>query len=167
MSHTHHHQFHHAALRWKGVPTTKMIRLLPLLCAALLQAQSPWDGYWQLDAARSSPNAREGAAADYRFHILRDGSLTWEIPSLREVVNGRTDGKPMPIRRPGAPKDLSLSVQRVNDQVLHYQVHLRGVLQGEGRMTLVEDGKAWVDITWPAGKPEHAAVVVYVKRESH
>lgn len=30
-------------------------------------------------------------------------------------------------------------------------------------MTLVDEGKAWVDISWPAGQPQKAGELVYVK----
>jgi hypothetical protein len=31
-------------------------------------------------------------------------------------------------------------------------------------MTLVDNGKAWVDISWPAGQPQYAGELVYVKQ---
>ena len=32
-------------------------------------------------------------------------------------------------------------------------------------MTLVEDGKAWEDLSWPTGKPHYAGELVYVKQQ--
>jgi len=49
-------------------------------------------------------------------------------------------------------------------EVLIYKVARNGKPQGEGRMTLVENGKAWVDISWPAGQPQYAGEVIYVKQ---
>ena len=132
--------------------------------AAQSPAQSPWNGAWTLDAARSSPDAKEGAADGYVFHIGRDGRIRWEIPSLGEVVTGRVDGQPMPIRRPGAPAGLTLAVRPDGPRGLRYTVAHNGTPVGEGRMTLVEDGRAWADITWQAGRPEHAQLVVYVRK---
>lgn len=123
---------------------------------------SPWDGAWTLDLKRSSADAADGAADGYAFSIQPDGRIRWEIPSLKEVVTGKTDGKPMAIRRPGAPADMMLSVTQDGPTVLRYKVTRGGKPFGEGRMTLIEDGKAWVDITWATGKPESARELVYL-----
>ncbi len=130
----------------------------------LARGTSRWDGAWVLDTARSGPEARDGAADGYVFHLQPDGRIRWEIPSLGEVVTGRTDGRPMPVRRPGAPPGLTLAVRRDGPTVLRYAVARNGTPLGEGRMTLVEGGRAWVDLTWPAGRPEQARVVVYARR---
>jgi len=137
-----------------------------LACASpALAAGSPWNGTWKLDPVRSSPGAKEGAAEDYRFNIRPDGQIRWEIPSLKEVVTGKTDGRPMVIRRVTPVPGLTLSVRPDGPAVLLYQVSLNGRPQGEGRMTLVENGRSWVDITWPAGRPERASEVVYVREK--
>jgi len=127
-------------------------------------AVSPWDGSWKLDPARSSPVAKEGAAEGYRFSLRGDGRIRWEIPSLDEVVEGRTDGRPMRIRRPNGPAGMTLSVTREGSRVLLYRVARNGRPLGQGRMTLVDDGTAWVDIVWGAGHPETAHSIVYVRQ---
>ncbi len=88
----------------------------------------------------------------------------WEIPSLGEVVTGKTDGVPMEIHRTKPSPGLTLSVTAEGPEVLIYKVARNGKPEGEGRMTLVENGKAWVDISWPAGQPQYAGEVVYVKQ---
>lgn len=144
--------------------------MLMLLAAALSIVAapgpnpSPWDGDWVLDAARSSPVAKEGAADGYRFHIVGD-SIRWEIPSLGEVVTGHLDGRPMVIHRereksPG----LTLSVRAEGPGVLVYTVKSNGKAEGGGRMTLIDGGKAWIDLTRAAGSAMWGAAVTYVKR---
>jgi len=79
--------------------------------------------------------------------LQADGGITWEIPSLGEVVRGKTDGQPMPVHRLKPTPGLTLSVKAEGPTVLLYTVARDGKPPGEGRMTLVEDGKAWVDIS--------------------
>jgi hypothetical protein len=139
-----------------------------LLTAALLAtaagpAASPWDGAWALSASRNTPEMKAQAAADYRFDLQPDGAIRWEIPSLKEVVVGRTDGTPMPIVRGGRDAGLTLAVTAVSPYVLTYQVARAGRPVGEGRMTLIENGAAWVDISCPFGKPQYCGAVVYTR----
>lgn len=134
--------------------------------AAAHPAANPWNGAWALDTTRSSPGATDAAAPGYVFTIRPDGRLRWEIPALQEVVRGRIDGRPMPIHSPTAPGGLTLSVRPAGPRVLRYAVALHGAPEGEGRMTLVDGGRAWVDISWPAGRPERARAVVYVRPKS-
>ena len=70
----------------------------------------------------------------------------------------------MPIRRPGAPDGLSLSVWPEGPRVLRYKVALRGTEQGQGRMTLAEDGKSWTDVPLDHSRPVDKLLMVYVKQ---
>ena len=146
----------------------KFLAAAALTCAiyssAALAADNPWNGSWKLDASRSTPGVKDQAAEGYRFSIQPDGQIKWEIPSLGEVVTGKVDGQPMAIHRSKPTPGLTLSVLPDGPRVLCYKVARNGKPQGEGRMTLVENGKAWVDISWPAGQPEYAGVVVYVRQ---
>jgi len=129
--------------------------LLCLSAAPALADENPWNGAWTLDAGRSTPGIKDQAAPGYVFTLQPDGQIRWEIPAIGEVVTGRTDGEP----RPG----MTLAVQTDGPRVMTYKVAIMGKPEGEGRMTLVENGKAWVDISWPAGKPEYAGALVYVR----
>ncbi len=124
--------------------------------------ESPWNGDWVLSQTRNTQPIKDAAAAGYRFHVSPDGEIRWEIPSLHEVVEGRTDGQPMTIRRP-KPTALTLAVTAEGPWVLRYQVRRDGKPEGEGRMTLVDQGRAWVDLSQPAGRPDLAGAVVYAR----
>ena len=87
-----------------------------------------------------------------------------EIPELGEVVSGRTDGQPMPIRRTVPAPGLSLGVLCSGTSSLRYRVYKSGKLVGGGLMFLVDDGKAWVDLTWPDDRQDLASELVYVKQ---
>ena len=126
-------------------------------------APSPWDGDWVLNAARSSPDAKENAADGYRFHVA-GGRIRWQIPSLAEDFEVPIGGPPAAIRRKGADTGTTIAVRAAGPTAFTYAVSRGGVVGGEGRMTLVDGGKAWVDIVWPAGKPDLASQIVYVKR---
>lgn len=138
--------------------------LLASITPATTSAKNPWNGTWVLDASRSTPGIKNQAANAYRFTLQPDGQIKWEIPSLGEVVTGKTDGVPMEVHRTKPSPGLTLSVTAESPEVLIYKVARNGKPEGEGRMTLVENGKAWVDISWPAGQAQYAGEVVYVKQ---
>ncbi len=127
--------------------------------------ESPWNGDWVLSPTRNTAEIKEAAADGYRFHLQPDGRIRWEIPSLHEVVEGRVDGQPMSIRRL-KPTTLTLAVSAEGPRVLIYHVARNGKPEGEGRMTLVDQGKAWVDISQPAGRPDLAGVVIYERPDA-
>ena len=127
--------------------------------------ESPWNGDWVLSQTRNTAEIKEAAAEGYRFHLQADGRIRWEIPSLHEVVEGRVNGQPMPIRRL-KPTALTLAVSADGPRVLVYHVARNGKPEGEGRMTLVDQGRAWVDISQPAGRPDLAGAVIYVRPDA-
>ncbi len=127
--------------------------------------ESPWNGDWVLSQTRNTAGIKAAAADGYRFHLQPDGRIRWEIPSLHEVVEGRVDGQPMPIRRL-QPTALTLAVTAEGPRVLLYHVSRNRKPEGEGRMTLVDQGGAWVDISQPVGRPDLAGVVIYVRPDA-
>ena len=150
-------------MRLLNSPAAMFVLLLGAAGAARA-AESPWNGTWKLDAARSTPGIEDHAADGYAFHITEDGWIRWEIPSLGEVVEGHLDGKPMDIHRSKPTPGLTLAVEAEGPYVLHYKVARNGKPAGEGRMTLVEDGKAWVDVSWQAGLTLQAAELIYTRQ---
>jgi hypothetical protein len=124
---------------------------------------SPWNGSWTLDATRSSPSAADEAADGYRFRIGTNHHISWEIPSLHEIVLGRTDGTPMIVRRDGKDSGTRLSVAAIGPATLRYRVSHAGHVVGGGVMTLVDAGNAWVDVTWGPKGPPFAAELIYVR----
>lgn len=130
-----------------------------------LLTESPWNGDWIVSQPRNAAEIRAAAADGYRFHIEADGRIRWEIPSLHEVVEGRTDGQPMAIHRL-RPTSLTLSVTAEGPRVLRYTVSRNGKPEGEGRMTLVEQDKTWVDITGVFGRPDLTSVILYVRPDA-
>ena len=121
-----------------------------------------------LDIKRSSPvAAEEGVPQVYRFALGNSGPavvpIQWEIPELGEIVKGYTDGKPMTIHRTDPTPGLTLAVRTDGRRVLLYEVLKDGKLFGAGRMMLVDDGRAWIDLTWPQDRQDMAVVLTYVK----
>ena len=148
--------------------------VLPLFAMAQLPAPmprdpNPWSGTWKLDLGRSSPAVSQaGAPEAYRFTLgPGDASVVpikWEIPELGEVVTGKTDDQPMAIRRNKPSPGLTLAVRSDGPAALVYTVRKNGKLEGGGRMMLVDQGKAWVDLTWPLDRQDLASELVYVKQ---
>ena len=124
--------------------------------------QSPWNGDWVLSQTRNTADIKDAAAPGYRFHLAPDGFIRWEIPTLHEIVEGHTDGTPIVIRRP-QPTGLTLAITAEGSYALRYVLRRGGRVEADGRMTLVDQGKAWIDVTEPAGRPDLASAVVYVR----
>lgn len=129
---------------------------------------NPWNGSWKLNVQRSSPVAAElGVPQMYRFTLGPASSpnvtIKWEIPELGEIVTGKTDGTPMQVVRSKPTAGLSLAVHTDGTASLVYSVFRNGSLIGGGRMVLVDNGHAWVDLTWPDDRRDLASVLTYVK----
>ncbi len=129
---------------------------------------SPWNGSWKLSVQRSSPVAAEiGVPQVYRFRLGPGPSsnvpIKWEIPELGEVVTGKTDNVPMTISRTKSTPGLKLAVHKDGRAALLYSVFKNGKQVGGGRMMLVDDGTAWVDLTWADDRQDLASELVYVK----
>lgn len=148
-----------ASLATANAATSQNLPPVPVL------SESPWNGDWVLSQTRNTAEIKEAAADGYRFTLQADRRIRWEIPSLHEVVEGQTNGQPMAIRRQ-KPTALTLAVSAEGSRVLVYHVARDGKPEGEGRMTLVDQGRAWVDISQPAGRPDLAGVVIYVRPDS-
>ncbi|WP_109488496.1 hypothetical protein [Occallatibacter savannae] len=130
---------------------------------------SPWTGSWKLDVARSSPVAAEaGVPHVYVLDFEPGGSPTvhfrWQIPEIGEVVKGITDGVPVPIQRTKPAPELRLGVRKDGPASLTYSVYDDGKQVGGGRMMLIDDGQAWVDVTWPSDHQDRASALVYVRK---
>ena len=128
---------------------------------------NPWNGSWKIDLTRSTPGvAKVGVPQVYRFSLGAGNgsvvSIKWEIPELGEVVTGLTNGKPISIQRTTATPGLTLAVLRDGSSALTYRVYRNGELEGGGRMMLVDNGAAWVDITWPLDRQDLASELRYV-----
>ena len=126
-------------------------------------AGSGWNGEWVLSSDRNPPAIKAQAARDYRFTVGGAGDLRWEIPSLKEDNRGRLDGSPMAIRRPGGTAGMTIGVTAESPYVWTYVVAKDGRPVGQGRMTLAENGRTWVDVSGPYGRPDQAGVVIYVR----
>ena len=135
------------------------------LALAVLAARSSslWNGDWKLDVARSSAAAKAGAADGYRFHVA-NGTLRWQIPSLKEDFTIRIGGAPSAVRRGGVVRMTAIAVRAAGPAVFTYTISAAGKSVGEGRMQLIDSGKAWVDLIWPADRPLMGSEIVYVKR---
>ncbi len=136
---------------------------ITLFVSKAFAEESPWNGSWTLDAARSTAGASEFAAPGYAFSVSSTGDITWRIPAIGEIAVGKTDGTAMMVRRRVPTPGLALSVRAEGPLLLHYQVLKNGVAQGEGLMRIVEGGKAWVDISWRVDKPEQAGELIYTR----
>ena len=130
---------------------------------------NPWNGSWKLNVRRSSPVAAEpGVPQLYRLTLgpgpSSQVSIVWEIPELGEIVTGKTNDLPMPVKRTEPTPGLTLAVHKDGDAALLYSVYKNSKPVGGGRMMLVDNASAWVDLTWPEDRQDLASVLVYERQ---
>jgi len=77
-----------------------------------------------LSETRNTKQIKEAAADGYRFHVDGSGGIRWEILTLREVVEGRVNGKPMEIHRSGR-RGLTLSLTAAGSRIACFATALR------------------------------------------
>ena len=70
----------------------------------------------------------------------------------------------MIIRRHGAANGMTLSVNAEGTATLRYRLRQNGRYLGGGLMMLVDDGRAWIDVTWGISGPPRAAQLFYVRQ---
>ena len=125
---------------------------------------------WLVEAQRRAeqPHCFETRSpSGYRFNQgpgpSPDVPIRWKIPELGEVVTGRTNGTPMSIARTKPSPGLELAMRAEGPASLLYTVVRNGAVDGGGRLMLVDNGTAWVDLTWAADRQDLASVLVYVR----
>jgi len=82
---------------------------------------------------------------------------------MAEVVRGRRDGRPMLIRRHGKSGEMTLSARKVDPNSWTYSVAKGGRRLGGGRMTLIDDGKSWVEVTQGSTADEPGLMMVFTR----
>ena len=91
-------------------------------------------------------------------------SIHWDVPAYKESLDGKTDGKAIPMIGPTTPAGLTISFKKVSATKLTYEVKLKDKMMAEGDQTLAADGKTITDTSWVAGKPTEKEVNVYEKQ---
>jgi hypothetical protein len=93
-----------------------------------------------------------------------EGSIRWEIPQYKNVLEGKTDGSDIPVTGPQVPAGLTLSIKMVSATKDTYTVKVAGKTVGFGMQTLSADGKTLTDVSWSPGKESEKETGVYERQ---
>ncbi|WP_394841183.1 hypothetical protein LZC95_29445 [Pendulispora brunnea] len=93
------------------------------------------------------------------------GVVRWAIPTDNQTITGRFDGSDMPVMGATAPPGTTLSVRRVSDRKLAYEMKTNGKIGQLGTVTISEDGHTFTEESWPPGKEDQKSIMVLVRHE--
>jgi hypothetical protein len=92
------------------------------------------------------------------------GVLRYELPELKESVEGRADGSDHPITGPTAPPGFTSGFKLVSPTKVTYVLKINGKPDSYGVQTLAPDGRSFTDTSWNAGKENEKTTAVYLKQ---
>jgi hypothetical protein len=105
------------------------------------------------------------SAADVMvIRVSPTDAIHWDIPGYKESLDGKMDGRPIPVSGPTVPAGLTLSFRKVASFRITYQVRLNDLIMDEGEQVLSVDGKTLTDTSWVAGKATEKQIAVYDKQ---
>lgn len=117
--------------------------------------------YARVGAGKGLAGTWRGAAVDTNnmpdgYVISEDasGTITWAIPTDKQNLVGRFDGRDMKLTGPTAPSDTVFAVTRVSERKISYVMKTRGRPGQYGTVTISADGETFTEESWPPGREE-------------
>lgn len=111
-----------------------------------------------------STKVKTTQASMYMIATAADGTIKWDIPDYKESVTGKADGMPITITGPTVPSGATLTLRKAGPMQLDYMFKINGKTLAEGKMTIVDGGKAITDVSWNPGAPAEKTTGYYVKQ---
>jgi hypothetical protein len=91
-------------------------------------------------------------------------TIKWDIPSYKELIEGKADGSDLPITGPTVSAGLTLSVKLDSAHKLSYIVKSNGKPVEYGVQTLSADGHSFTDVSWSSGKQDEKESGFYIRQ---
>jgi len=117
--------------------------------------------YTRVGAGRGLAGTWRGEAMDTNnmpdgYVISEDasGNITWAIPTDKQSLVGRFDGRDMKLTGPSAPSDTVFAVTRVSERKIAYVMKTRGKPGQYGTVTISADGQTFTEESWLPGREE-------------
>lgn len=117
--------------------------------------------YTRVGAGHGLAGTWRGAAVDtnnmpdgYVIGEDASGTITWSIPTDKQSLVGRFDGRDMKLTGPTAPSDTVFAVTRVSERKISYVMKTRGKPGQYGTVTISADGETFTEESWPPGREE-------------
>jgi len=111
-----------------------------------------------------SVKAASSGAQQFVISSPAPGVLHYDLPDVRQSVEGRADGSDHPVTGPTAPPGMTSGFRLVNPTKLTYVLKINGKPDSYGVQTLARDGRSFSDTSWNAGKESEKTTAVYVKQ---
>jgi hypothetical protein len=96
--------------------------------------------------------------------VTAPDAIHWDIPGYKESLDGKIDGKGIPLTGPSVPDGLTISFKKASATKLTYEVKLKEKTLDIGDQTLSADGKTLTDTSWVPGKPAEKQIGVYERQ---
>ena len=113
-------------------------------------------GQWKYVEFTSSP------PKEFTISITQD-QIGWTVAALKQMLSGKTDGKPIAMTGPRLPDGLTYSFQWVNRWKISYEIKLKDKTMTEGELLVSPDANVLTDTSWAPGKETEKLVDVYAK----
>ena len=111
-----------------------------------------------------SVKAASSGAQQFVISSPAPGVLHYDLPDVRQSVEGRADGSDHPVTGPTAPPGMTSGFKLVNPTKLTYVLKIDGKPIGYGVHTLAPDGRSFTATTWDPGKESEQRTRVYMKQ---
>lgn len=95
---------------------------------------------------------------------VADKMLHIEVPSQKQVMDGKLDGSDGKVNGPNIPPGAAPAYKSVTANKISYEIKLNGKVLYQGTYTLSADGKTLTDDEWVPGRMAEKSTVVFEKQ---
>jgi hypothetical protein len=95
---------------------------------------------------------------------IADKMLHIEVPSQKEVIDGKLDGSDGKVNGPNIPPGAAPAYKSVTSNKISFEIKLSGKVLYDGTYTLSADGKTLTEEEWVPGRMAEKDSVVYEKK---
>ena len=113
---------------------------------------------------RSIKVSEPNAPGEFVISSPATGVLHYEVPDMKAVAEGRTDGSDNPLKSPDMPPGMTISFQMLSPTQMKYVMKINGKIDNVGEQTLAADGRSFSDVNWNPGKEDEKTTGIYLKQ---
>jgi hypothetical protein len=92
-----------------------------------------------------------------------EGTIRWELPEFKQVMEGKLDGSDLPVTGPEASPGQTEALTILSPTKISYTDKAGGKAVQMGVRTISSDGKTLTDESWPPGKDSQKSIEVFSK----
>ena len=92
-----------------------------------------------------------------------EGTIRWEFPEFKQVMEGKLDGSDLPVTGPEASPGQTEALTILSPTKISYTDKAGGKAIQMGVRTISSDGMTLTDESWPPGKESEKSIEVFTK----